>query len=40
MCGRDEKCKRNLDLSEIEWECVDWIRAAQGTVQWRTLVTR
>jgi hypothetical protein len=27
-----------VDLIEIGWECVDWIRLAQHRDQWQTLV--
>jgi len=27
-----------MDLGEIEWQVVDWIRVAQDGEQWRVLV--
>jgi len=27
-----------MNLREIEWECVDWIRLVQAKDQWRALV--
>jgi hypothetical protein len=27
-----------MDLTEIGWDCVDWIDLAQDRDQWRTLV--
>jgi hypothetical protein len=34
------RCEDNIkiDLRELGWECMDWIRLTWNTDQWRTLV--
>jgi hypothetical protein len=36
------RCKDNIrmDLSEIRWKGVDWIRLAQDRDPWRTVVNK
>jgi hypothetical protein len=36
--GRDHLEDLGVDLGEIRWEGVDWIRLAQDRSQWRAVV--